>query len=236
LPEPPTGVLITRPEPGASETAVRVAEMGLRPVVAPLLEIRMLNPPLPAAARVQAIVVTSASAIPALPECLHHLPLYAVGNATATRARAAGFGRAASADGDAGALAALVAERCAVRGRPLLSICGQGQGAALVADLRARGFPVIRRAVYTAAPAKLLPDAALTAFGSKGLVAALFFSAETARTGVRLLMGARLREAARSVDALAIGQSTGVALQAVPWRRILVASRPNQDAMLALLR
>jgi len=27
-----------------------------------------------------------------------------------------------------------------------------------------------------------------------------------------------------------------LALQALPWRRILVAARPNQDAMLALLR
>jgi hypothetical protein len=38
------------------------------------------------------------------------------------------------------------------------------------------------------------------------------------------------------VDALAIGQVAAVALQALPWRRICVAARPNQDAMLALLR
>jgi hypothetical protein len=38
------------------------------------------------------------------------------------------------------------------------------------------------------------------------------------------------------VDALAIGQAAAVALQALPWRRICVAARPNQDAMLALLQ
>jgi uroporphyrinogen-III synthase len=210
--------------------------MGYQPVVAPLLAIRTLNPPLPPAERVQAILVTSASAIPPLPQYLRHLPLYAVGDATAARAQAAGFAQVASADGDATALAALVAESCAARSGPLLFACGQGQGAAFVADLRARGFAVIRRAVYRIAPARVLPNDARTAFGSMALTAALFFSAETARIGVRLLSGARLREAVRSVDALAIGQSTGVALQALPWRRILVASRPNQDAMLALLR
>jgi uroporphyrinogen-III synthase len=171
-----------------------------------------------------------------LPEYLRPLPLYAVGDATAARAQAAGFAQVASADGDAAALAALVAENCTARGGPLLLACGQGQGAAFVADLRARGFSVLRRAVYAAAPVKGLPDDARAAFGSMGLIAALFFSAETARTGVRLLARARLREAVRSVDALAIGQSTGMALQALPWRRVLVASRPNQDAMLALLR
>jgi uroporphyrinogen-III synthase len=210
--------------------------MGFRPFVAPLLEIRTLHPSLPPAERAQAIVVTSASAIPALPQYLHHLPLYAVGSATAARAGAAGFAQVASADGDARDLAALVAARCTPSGGPLLFACGQNQGATLAADLRGRGFIVLRRAVYAAAPAKTLPEAARAAFRSSGLGAALFFSAETARTGVRLLAGARLREAVGSVDALAIGPSTGVALQALPWRRILVASRPNQDAMLALLR
>ena len=69
-----------------------------------------------------------------------------------------------------------------------------------------------------------------------GLTAAVFFSAETARHCVRLLRAARLHEAVRSVAALAIGQSTAVALQALPWRRIDVAAQPNQEAMLALLR
>jgi hypothetical protein len=38
------------------------------------------------------------------------------------------------------------------------------------------------------------------------------------------------------MDALAIGEAAAVALQALPWRRIRVAARPTQDAMLALLR
>ena len=90
--------------------------------------------------------------------------------------------------------------------------------------------------VYAAVAGADLPDAARDAFASGSLTAALFFSAETARQCVRLLRAARLHEAVRSVDALAIGQAAAVALQALPWRRIRVAARPNQDAMLALLR
>ena len=66
--------------------------------------------------------------------------------------------------------------------------------------------------------------------------AALFFSAETARQSIRLLRRARLHEAVRTVDALAIGRSAAVALEALPWRRIRVAERPDQEAMLALLQ
>ena len=65
LPDAGAGVLITRPEPGASETAARVNALGLRPIVAPLLTIRTLPRPAAATVRVQAILVTSGNAIPA---------------------------------------------------------------------------------------------------------------------------------------------------------------------------
>lgn len=229
-------MLITRPEPGASDTATRVAALGLMPVVTPLLEIHPLRPPLPDASRLQAILVTSANAIAALPDSHRHLPLFAVGQATASRARSAGFGSVASADGDATALAILVERNCDRKAGPLLLASGRGQGGPLAADLRARGFLIIRRVVYAAVPVAVLPDAARTALSAGSLAAALFFSAETARHAVRLLRSTRLTEAVRSVEAVAIGSAAGVALEALPWRRIRVAARPNQDAMLALLR
>jgi uroporphyrinogen-III synthase len=228
-------VLITRPEPGASETAARVTALGLRPVTAPVLEIRSLPSRLPPAARLQAVVTASGNAIPALPPGYRRLPLLAVGEMTASRARAAGFSRVASANGDARALAALAGQTCDGDGAPLLLATGQSQGAALAADLRAHGFRVIRRVVYAAMPVPTLPDAARQTLAGGDIAAALFFSAETARHSVLLIRRARLQEAVRTVEALAIGQPTAVALEALPWRRIRVAANPTQDAMLALL-
>ena len=230
------GVLITRPEPGASDTAERVAVLGYRPVLAPLLEVRPLPAPLPAAQSLQAILVTSGNAIPALPATHRQLPLFAVGDATAARARLAGFGKVSSADGDANALAALVDRACDPHAGALLLASGRGQGMSLARDLRSRGFRVARRAVYASLPVSALPPLASEGFAAGTLTAALFFSAETAKHAVRLLRATRLGEAVRSVEALAIGQSTAVALQALPWRRIRVASRPTQDALLSLLR
>jgi uroporphyrinogen-III synthase len=228
-------VLITRPEPGASETAARVCALGLRPITAPVLEIRILSGRLPPAARLQAIVTASGNAIPAFPPTYHSLPLLAVGEMTALRARAAGFSRVTSANGDARALAAMAGQTCDIKGAPLLLATGRRQGEALAADLRARGFRVIRRAVYAAVPVPSLPEVARAALTGSNVAAALFFSAETARHCVLLLRRARLQEAIRAVEALAIGQPTAMALKALTWRRIRVAARPTQDAMLALL-
>jgi len=210
--------------------------MGFTPVIAPMLEIRRMRATLPPSGRLQALLVASGNAIGALPASHHHLPLFAVGDATAARARQAGFEQVSSAGGDASALAELVARSCSVGGGPLLLATGRGQGEALAADLRARGFTVVRRVVYTAIPVATLPAFARDAIAAGALDAALFFSAETARHCVSLLQSARLHEAVRTIDALAIGPSTAVALQGLPWRRILTADRPNQDAMLALLR
>lgn len=236
MPDTAAGVLITRPDPGATETAARVAALGYRPVVAPLLEISRLNATLPPSGHVQAILATSGNAIPALPVSHRHLPLFAVGEATAELARAAGFVTVTSADGDSNALASLVVQSCVRSAGPLLFACGRDQGQALAGDLRARGFAVVRRVVYAATPPNVLPDTAREAFAAGSLTAALFFSAETARQCVRLLEAARLQEAVRSVDALAIGRPAAVALQVLPWRQTRVAAQPNQDAMLALLR
>jgi uroporphyrinogen-III synthase len=184
---------------------------------------------------VQAALAASSNAIPLLPASHRHLPLFAVGEATAARARAAGFAQVASADGDAAALAELVARSCDRHAGPLLLACGRGQGKVLAADLRARGFAVVRRVVYAAVPLDTLPQVAREALATGALRAAMFFSAETARQCATLVHAAGLHEAVRSIDALAIGQPAAMALETLPWRRIRVAARPNQDAMLALL-
>ena len=233
---PRDGVLITRPETGAADTAARVSALGLRPVIAPLLRISAIPSALPAAAYLQAVLIASGNALTGLPPAYHALPLLAVGNASAGLARRAGFTRVLSADGDAEALAELARRRCDPAGRALLLAAGRGQGLPLAATLRALGFRVIRRSTYAALPAHALPEAAVLALRGQRLRAALFFSAETARQFAGLLIRSGLQEAVRGIDACAIGEPAATAIQALPWRRVLRAAKPTQDAMLALLQ
>jgi uroporphyrinogen-III synthase len=228
----PDGVLITRPEPGATETAARVAALGLRPVVAPLFAIASRRV---AAAPVQAVLVTSANALPALPAALRARPLLAVGDATAAKALARGFATVHSAGGDAVALAALAARLCMPAGGPLLLACGARQGTALARDLRARGFTVHRRIAYAAQPVRALPDPAAAALRAGSLRHALFFSAAAARVFIDRLRAGLPDAAVAGVEALAISRAVAGVLRPLPWRRIRVASHPTQDEVLKLL-
>ena len=225
----PNAVLVTRPEPGASEAARLLVARGLHPVVAPLLRVWTL--PLRVPAGVGAVLVTSGNAVPALPPALHALPLFAVGDATAARARAAGFMDVRSADGDARGLLALVRQHPP---GPLLLASGRGQGRALAADLRAAGFTVHRRAAYAAVPVGRLPAAARGALLGGQLRAALFLSAETARAFARLLPPA-LHGTLGGLDALAIAQPTADALAHLPWRSVRVSAKPTLERVLAML-
>lgn len=227
----PNGILITRPEPGASETAARVAELGLAPVLAPCLVVEARRARLPE--RADAVLVPSGNALPALPASLHPIPLLAVGDATAARARRAGFTDVRSADGDAAALIVL-ARATLPAGSALLLACGLGQSKALASGLREAGFRVHRRAVYAARPAAALAPEAAEALRTGRVRAALFLSAETARAFVRLLPLA-LRPHLGHVDAIAIGRPAADALGALPWRRVRVSVRPTLDSVLGLI-
>ncbi len=226
------GVLVTRPQPGAEATAARLRALGRPAVVAPFLRVAALPARLPDATRLQAILVTSAQALPALPP--GDTMLLAVGNATAEQARRRGFALVHSADGDATALCHLAARLLEPAGAPLLLAVGRGQGAELAALLRDCGFRVLRRTTYAARPVSRFPDAAARALGDATLDAALFLSAATAQAFVRLLPPG-LAPALAAVDALTIGGSTAAALHGLPWRRIRVAARPTADGVLALL-
>lgn len=228
-------VLITRPQPGGDATARLVAALGWRPLVAPALRIAATVDRLPAPERVQAVLATSANALSGRLAGFASVPLFAVGDATGATARAAGFRDVRSAAADAVALAALVGRDGVASGRPLLLLSGAGQGLDLAAALRAGGFRVIRRCVYATAPVGRLPVAARRALAGNDVASALFFSAATARAFVSLLRRTMGDDVVCGVDALAISQPTATALAALPWRRIRVASLPNQDELLAML-
>ena len=59
-------VLVTRPQPGAAETARRLLALGRTPVLAPVLEIVPLAADLPPPDGIQAVLITSANALAAL--------------------------------------------------------------------------------------------------------------------------------------------------------------------------
>ncbi|HEX2942854.1 MAG TPA: uroporphyrinogen-III synthase [Rhodopila sp.] len=228
-------VLITRPEPDASETAARIQALGLGAIVAPIFALRFLPNMLPVTGRIAATVLTSRNAIGACPLFLYDLPAFAVGPATTKRAMQAGFRHVINGDGNADALAERIRQDLSPQAGTVLLPTTTGQGTQLAAVLRQRGFRVLRRVAYKISRLPVLPERGVTALRAGEVGAALFFSTESASHFVHLVISAGLEEMTRDIEAVSISERPIMALRRLPWRRISVAARPNQDAMLALL-
>ncbi len=206
-------LLILRPRPDADATAFRASALGLAADIRPLFDIRSLDWEAPAG-RFDAIMMTSANAARhggAALAAYHHLPLYAVGTATAAAAQAAGF--ADIRERRAG-VAALIAGMADDRLSSVLHLTGRD-----VTPHRDAPFAITRVAVYAAeaiaAPA--LPETAV----------ALVHSTRAARR-LAALIGHRA-----AFDAVAISADVAEALGS-GWRSIARAAMPTDAAMLAL--
>src|SRR5580658_8892954 len=104
--------LVTRPRHEAEQLAARLAERGIDAVIEPMMTI-VDRGALPDLVGVQAILCTSANGVRALAQASGErgVPVFAVGDATAREACAAGFRAVDSAGGNVEDLARLVARR-----------------------------------------------------------------------------------------------------------------------------
>ncbi|MEO5612844.1 MAG: uroporphyrinogen-III synthase [Sphingomicrobium sp.] len=125
-------LVVLRPEPGASETVERALVMGLDAFAMPLFAVEPVAWAAPDPREFDALLLTSANAVrhgEAGLDALRALPVYAVGEATAAAARAAGFEIAAVGEGGVDAL--LLAIPSGIR---LLHLCGEHRTAAATAQ------------------------------------------------------------------------------------------------------
>ena len=228
-------VLVTRSEPGASETATRLRAMGHDAIVAPLLTIE------PVAARAdiagfQAVLFTSATGVAMFARVTpdRALPTYCVGDATGDGARAEGFTDVRVAGGDVGALAGLVAASARPDAGPLLHAAGADLAGDLKGALEVQGFTVDRRIFYRAVPAEALPpavDAALAA-DPPGIDIVVFHSARGAQAFARC---AKPEARLNRITALCLSDAVATAAQARDWRAVVAAQEPREAALLALV-
>lgn len=229
-------VLVTRPEPGASETVRRLEDMGFRPIKLPLQQTTTL-PVQDLAARnvVAAVAVPSPSAIRHAPPHLLHawtgLPCFAVGAATADVAKGAGFSHVLAAEGDAASLADMV-----IRSRPaglVAYICGKIRRPVFEERLAAAGIPVGIVETYDTLP--LGPDAETveSVLGTDAVDYALVFSANAATLLVDLI--GQSEDMFRDTVFLCISARVAGAFTE-KGRKTIVALEPSEAALFDALR
>jgi uroporphyrinogen-III synthase len=229
--------LVTRPRAEAVALAEALDRRGIEAIIEPLLDIRDWDAPAPDLADVQAILCTSANGVRALARRSRErgIALFAVGEATAARARAEGFAQVESARGDVDDLARLARERLRPQHGRLLHIAGSDVAGDLAALLRDAGFAADRVVLYEARPVAGLSAPTVAALRSGLIDFALFFSPRTATVFARLAEQAEVSAGLRRVIAVSISAAADRALGELAFGARVFAERPDQESLLAAL-
>ena len=207
-------LLVLRPEPGASATAERAKACGLDPAVMPLFEVEPVEWCAPELGAFDGLLLTSANAVRhggAQLECLRGLKVYAVGEATAEAALAAGFDIAATGDAGVDRLLGSVEP-----GLKLLHLCAED------------------RIETVAAPQLITP---LVAYRSRSVDAPEF---PIAAGDIALVhsprAGCRFAELVADRSSVTIAAISRAAAEAAGdgWKEVAVAEQPSDKALLAL--
>ena len=224
-------VWVTRTAPAGEATAERVRALGFQALARPLLEVREIVGGDLDLAGVAAIAFTSANAVAAFaarsPE--RGLRVFAVGDATAAAARAAGFASVLSAAGDVRSLAWALAKRRRELAGPILypAAAEPAQdlaGALAEVGLQVRQIPLYETLDVPPSPALIarLPD----------IDAVLLHSPRAACAFAALLAA----HPAPNLTAFCLSPAVAEPLVGAPLAAVVSAAAPNEAALLELLK
>lgn len=229
-------VLVTRPRGQAEATARRLAALGHEALRAPVLDVVPTEEPVPAGP-FDALLVTSSNAVPALAaerERLSRITAFAVGRRTADQLRVAGFASVEEAAGDSLDLVWLV--RASVpSGARLLYAAGRDRKVEPARSLVDAGYDLQVWDCYEAVAARSLPQEAREALRSGQAEVILHYSRRSAALVASLIREAGLGEAVAGTVHLCLSADVAQGLRSLVGIRILIAQRPDEESLLALL-
>lgn len=230
-------LLVTRPEPDASETAGRLRELGHAVLVEPMMRIEFSPEPAGLAAPA-AILLTSGNAVRALERwpsaaAWRRFPVFVIGRATAAQARNIGFTDVRTADRDAATLADLVRAEFDKAAGQILYPAARDRSADMAAMLA--GFMVETVEAYRGIAATSLDEAVASAIASARIDGVLFFSRRTAAIFADLVKAAGVGAGLRRAVLFALSAAVAEPLARLQPATIRVAAQPDEESLLALI-
>jgi uroporphyrinogen-III synthase len=233
-------LLVTRPEPDAQRTAAALRARGHEVLLMPMLRIETIGDVDLGSARWTGVLMTSANAARAIAThprlaSLIALPTFVVGEATRAAAQAEGFGTVVSADGDAPALARVVAEHVNPVGGPLIYLAGEQRASELEDVLRSGGFDVRAVAIYRAVPSTELSPMVKTALLAGEIDGILHFSKRSAAAFVMAAEAAGEPLKVLGPRHYCLSAQVAEAFANKPVGALCVAAQPNEQALMALI-
>src|ERR1700704_6320254 len=237
-------VLVTRPSPDDEATASALRARGFEVLRAPMLRFEPVAFHDDMDARYGAVIVTSANALRGIAPHLAasrllKLPLFAVGEHTASAARDAGFSHVISANGDATALRELmltsVKAKELKKASTLLYLAGADLGRDLAGELGERGFTVVTHTTYRMSPVASLPPESREAFAANRVEAVLHYSRRSARAFLDAARAAGVEISALAIPQCCISAAVAAVVRDAGATQLMVAASPDENALFEAL-
>ncbi len=230
-------VLITRGWPGAEHTANGLRDLGIDPIICPVLDVNFRATIDVDLGDVQALAFTSTNGVrawgPRRPE--RDLTVFAVGDSTAQAAREIGFRKVHSANGDVVKLASLISKKLKPKRGSVLHVRGIHTAGDLAGSLREAGFTVREAIGYGTVPVDMLSEEAIAAIVSGAPVQVLIHSRRGAKTFLDLVKRFGVHRWLKNVSAYAISSNALKPLEHSGFAGLYAAPEPNEAALLRLL-
>lgn len=232
--DPSILIIVTRAEPGASETIQRLHQVGYTAVVAPALTLHpRADIALPPTRAISGLVFTSANGVRAYAAQRddRNIACWCVGPATADAARQEGFSTVHESAGNAIDLAGFIASRSAPTDTPLLHIANAAAAGNLKRELESLGFAVEFAPLYEMRPTPQLPIVVADLVEQSRPAIVLVHSAKGASAFASMIEDHGLEIAAL----VAISEPASRPLAKLAIDRTIVADAPNEDGLLRAL-
>lgn len=238
-------ILVTRPHPDNEATAAGLRALGYEVLLAPVLKFEPVAFHDDIETDYAAVIVSSASAIRAAAPHLQHsrllkLPLFAVGERTASSARDAGFVKVIAAGGDAAMLRDRVFDglrsRKIRKGATLLYLAGADLSRDLAAELGAHGFNVVTQTTYRMTPIAGLSRQVCDAFANQHIEAVLHYSRRSARAFLESVRAEGVEISALAIPQCCLSENIAGALREAGATQLVVAAAPDENALFDALR
>jgi uroporphyrinogen-III synthase len=234
-------VLVTRPVQDAEPFKTRIEALGCQVTLAPLVETISNDIPEESLDGATALVATSRNALAALaisrvkPDAIK-LPLYVVGPGMAATAREMGFAKVQEGGGRAEDLVPILTAAVAAQDR-LVYLRGDVLAFDLEAALVDRRVNILSVPAYRSVEARTLPADVIKALQTGSIDAVSLMSPRTARIWVRLVEALPPPVQLSGATYVCLSERVAKVLgQPTKPDKVLVASQPNLEEMLALIK
>ena len=237
-------VLVTRPHPDDEATASSLRAKGLEVLLAPMLRFEPVAFHDDMDARYGAVIVTSANALRGIAPHLQDsrllkLPLFAVGEHTASAAYRVGFDNVIPANGDAASLRdsvlASVKAKELKKASTLLYLAGADLARDLAGELGERGFTVVTHTTYRMIPVSSLPREVCDAFAASRIEAVLHYSRRSARAFLEAARTAGVEISALAIPQCCISGAVASVVRDAGATQVMAAASADENALFEVL-